>query len=167
MNDLLKSSLTESKFNMWRACIAILVIDNKLDSKEKDWFEAKLKHIPFNDEQLSRLHNDLVDKVSFLEIIPAITDKRDRAFLLHQIRVLGHIDGRFDESERSAFKNLEKIIIEKLDVEGIRAEIEALEVSSYHEDEVYKVDNEHSAVEGLYKSFLKFLNPGDYKFPES
>lgn len=167
MTDLLKQSLTDSKFNMWRACIAILVIDNRLDDKEKSWFEAKLKHIPFSEEQLAVLHADLANRVSFRDILPEISDKRDRAFLLHQIRVLGHIDGRFDESEKEAFKTLEKIILEKLDVEGIRAEIEALEIASYHEDEVYKVDNEHSAVEDLYKSFLKFLNPGDYKFPES
>jgi len=166
VGNIVKDELTESKFNMWRACVAILIIDNNLDDKEKSWFESKLQQIPFSTEQLDILRDDLRSGLRFEEIIEKVADRRDKAFLLHQVRVLGHLDGNFDKFERDAFVKLETIILKKLDLEGIRSEIEELDKSSYHEDEVYKSHNESSAIEGLYKSFLKFINPGEYKFPE-
>ncbi len=165
MNQLLKKSLTDSKFQMWRGCMAIILIDGKIDPKEEDWIEKKLKLIPFSAEQMTILLRDIKTGVQLSHLIPLITDKRDRAFLLHNIRVLGHIDGHFDNKEKEAFKNLENQILKGLDLDAISLEIEEMEKESYNENEVFKVDNEAVVSERLLKSFMKFISPGDYKFP--
>jgi hypothetical protein len=39
-------------------------------------------------------------------------------------------------------------------------------IQRYHEDEVYKTYNSNSIFEKTFNNFLKFINPGDYKFPK-
>lgn len=160
----MSNKLTESKFHMWRGCVAILLIDKKVHEKELKWFEEKIRGLDLSDEQRQIIFNDLEKSVSFEEIIPLVTNKADKAFLLHQVRVLGHLDGEFDSEEKEAFRKLEMVILDKLDIEGIRAEVEKMEIESYHIDEVYRPINEHSIFERECMKLLKILNMGDYKF---
>ena len=55
--------------------------------------------------------------------------------------------------------------MKKIDITNLNNLIAEDERASYHEDEVYKVDNKHSFVEKLFKGLQKTLNPGDYKYP--
>ena len=159
--NMLKNSLTDSKFHMWRACMGIIHLDRVVTSEEKQWAEEKIKYIPFSKEQEAILQNDLDNGVALSSLIPKITDKKDLAFLLHQIRTIGHVDGDFGKQEREAFDQLEEAIMKNLDIEALEKVIEKMEFDSYKEDEVFKLTNKDSKLEKVLRNAQKFINPGD------
>ena len=81
--------------------------------------------------------------------------------MLHQVRVLGNIDGDYDETEKAAFKAVEKVVLNGLDLKGLQAEVETLEKDSYHKDVVFKSNNKASIFESISNGFLKMINKDD------
>ena len=159
------TEVNDSKFNMWRACIAAVHLDNKVTNEERKWVEEKIQKLPLTPSQRDILKDDLEHGKKFEEAYQKITDKVDLAFLLNTLRVIGYLDKDFSAVENANFKKLEAIILKGLNLPEITAQIEALELQSYHESEVYKDNNPSSKIEHVYHSFMKWINPGDYKFP--
>ena len=158
--------MSVSKFNMWRSCVAVVHLDNKVTTEERKWIEEKIQKLPLTNEQRLALKSDLETPMNFEEAITKITDKKDLAFLLNTLRVIGYLDKVFSELERQSFNKLESLVLKGLDLKAIAAEVEAIEIASYHEDEVYRNTNRASLFENIFHSFMKFINPGDYKFPK-
>ena len=158
--------MSESKFNMWRACVSIVHLDSVVTSEERKWVEEKILKLPLTIDQAAILKADLAKPLNFEEAFKKVTDKSDLAFVLNTLRVVGHLDKNFSTTEKESFNKLEKIILANLDLKAMAAEVEAIELASYHEDEVYKNNNRESIFELLFHTFMKFLNPGDYKFPK-
>lgn len=156
----------ESKFNMWRACIGAIWIDGELDVTEEKWISEKINNLPFTEEQRETLRSDLKGNIDFDQVLANITDKKDRAFLAHQMRVIGHLDQDFSQHEKDLYESWNKLVLKGVDLEALEKIIEEDEKASYHEDEVYKVNNRHSIFERVHRSVQRALNPGDYKFPE-
>lgn len=157
----------DSKFNMWRGCIGVIWIDGKVDEKEQEWMKEKLNSLPFTPEQKVVLEQDLANGVRLESVLPQITDRKDRAFLAHQVRVIGHLDGEYSSDEKEFYEKWNKIILDGVDLDFFNALIEADEKASYHEDEVYKVANKTSIFENVHRSAQKIMNPGDYKYPQN
>lgn len=157
--------IDDSKFSMWRACIGVIYLDKKVTKEEKKWAEEKFEALNFSEEQKAILVNDLANGVAIESLHDKITDKRDMAFLLHMMRVISNLDNNFSSEEKAAYQKLENSIMKKIDVQKITNEVKAIEVASYHEDEVYRNNNPASFLEGLFNAFRKYLNPGDYKLP--
>jgi len=61
---------------------------------------------------------------------------------------------------------LENKILSNINLASIEKEIRVMEKHSYHEDEVYKINNQSSLFELIYKEFMRFIHPGEYKFPK-
>ena len=156
----------ESKFNMWRACIGVIWIDGIVGSEEEKWILDKISNLKFTDEQKQTLLSDLENNINFEEVLSKITDKKDRAFLAHQIRVISHLDNDFSSEEKELLENWNRLVLNGVDLKELEGVISILERESYSEDEIYKVGNKHSLFENVHKSFQKFVNPGDYKFPK-
>jgi|SaaInlStandDraft_2_1057019.scaffolds.fasta_scaffold128081_2 tellurite resistance protein len=165
MSSILKDTLTESKFNMWRACIAIIHLDGKITPEEKEWAEEKIKLIPFNADQENILIGDLQGGVELSSVILKVEDKKDKAFLVHMVRVIGFIDGDFSSSEKRACEKLEQAILKNIDLAPLEQEIKEMEKESYHKSNVYQQTNKKSKFEHMYLTMKKYMNPGDYKFP--
>ncbi|WP_127716869.1 TerB family tellurite resistance protein [Halobacteriovorax sp. HLS] len=161
----LKNEISDSKFNMWRACLAIISIDGRHSEEEKLWLSERARIVKFSKEQLETLERELKKPVDIESILPLITDKKDLAFLMHQIRVIGNIDGLYDEDEKAAFKKVESIVMKGIDLTSIEKEVQKMEDESYHEDVVYKSGNSASYLENWFLGFKKWINPGDYKEP--
>ena len=109
---------------------------------------------------------DLETGANFEEAFKKITEKQDLAFLLNTLRVIGYLDKNFSEIEKESFNKLEAIVLKGLDLKAITAEVEKMEIESYNEKEVFKNANKTSAFENIFHSFQKYLNPGEYKFPD-
>lgn len=164
---LLKSTLTDSKFNMWRGCMAVIRLDGKVTKEEQDFAIEKMIYIPFSKEQKNILIQDF-EKVTKLEaILPLISDKRDLAFLLHMVRVIGHIDHDYSVEERAAFELINDIVMKGIDLNAVESEIEKLEIMSYHEDSVFESSANNSLFEHFFNQLLKIANSGDFKFPKN
>ncbi|MDO9182746.1 MAG: hypothetical protein Q7U04_10070 [Bacteriovorax sp.] len=158
--------MTDSKFNMWRSCVAAVHLDGLVTSSERKWVEEKIQKLPLSNEQRLILIADLETKNNFEEAFKKISDKKDLAFLLNTLRVISFLDNSFSEVEKKSYQNLEAIVLKGINLEAITAEIESMELESYHEREVYKDYNKASIFEHIHHSFMKYLNPGDYKFPD-
>lgn len=158
--------MDQSKFNLWRACFSFCFVDGFLDPKEEQWIKEKITNLPFTQDQKQTLVNDLKNPPDVETLLPLITKPADRGFLVNHLRLLSKIDSHLSSSEKVKIEAVNKAVLSKVDLVGLDKLIEADEKASYHEDEVYKVDNKHSYVEHLVKGLMKILNPGDYKFPD-
>lgn len=158
--------MDDSKFNLWRASFSFCFIDGFLDPKEELWIQEKIMTLKFSPEQVKILMNDLKQPPAIESLLPLITRPADRGFLVNQIRQLTRIDFHVSEEEMKKIQEVQKAVLSKIDLESLKAQVAQDEMSSYHEDEVYKVHNQHSYVERIVKSLMKMLNPGDYKFPD-
>lgn len=156
----------ESKFHMWRACIGAIWIDGDLDPAEEEWIIERINQLKFTDEQRRILQEDLHSNIDFPNILLKITDKKDRAFLAYQIRVIGSLDNDFSEHEKELYKNWNELVLSQIDLAYWESKIAALEEDSYHVDEVFKVVNKHSVFEKTHRMFQKMTNFGKYKFPD-
>jgi hypothetical protein len=153
--------MSESQFNMWRSCVAAVHLDNLVTSEERAWVEDKINKLPLSHDQRLILIADLEIAGNFEQAFKKITDKKDLAFLLNTLRVIGYLDKDFSAVEKESFKNLETIVLKGINLEAITSEIEAMGLQSYHEDEGYKNNNRASSFERVYHSFMKFLNTGE------
>ena len=102
----------DSKFNMWRACFAALWADGKLTSEEKEWALNKINTLRFSDNQKQTLLDELETEADFTAIVEQVIDKRDRAFLAHQIRVISHLDGDFSNEEKALLKSWKGLVMQ-------------------------------------------------------
>lgn len=148
--------VNDSKFNMWRATMAVIYLDGKVSSEEKTWAESKIADLPFSDEQRKIIHGDLSKGLKIATVLPFITHKPDMAFLLHLMRTIGHIDGCYDEVERAEFKKLEGQILKGLDLVSLEKEIQTMEDESnaLKKDEVI---NKNSIIEKAIINFKWWL----------
>lgn len=158
--------MDQSKFNLWRACFSFCFVDGFLDPKEEQWIKEKLTSLPFSQDQKQTLMSDLKNPPDVEKLLPLITKPADRGFLVNHMRLLSKIDSELSAPEKAKIDSVNKAVLSKIDLVGLDKQIEADEKASYHEDEVYKVNNKSSFVEHVVKGLLKVLNPGDYKFPD-
>ncbi len=158
--------INESKFNMWRACVAIIYLDKAIAPEEQKWVEEKIQKLPLTNEQRIILKNDLAMGIVLEDVLPKITDKIDLGFLVNTYRVLAHLDNNFSVDEKEALHKLEAQILKGLDLKKLESEIQTMEKESCHESEVYKNYNSASILENTFNDFMKGLNPSDYKFPK-
>ncbi len=151
----MKNEISESKFNAWRACLAVLLIDSKITPEEKKWFEEKLKIIPFSLEQKNILINDFKNGVELESLLPQITDKVDRAFLVDNFRIIANLDRNFSKIEMEKFKNLEAKILKELNLKDLSEKIQKMENDSYSKSSQSQTQNSKSIFENLISSFIK------------
>lgn len=149
--------MTDSKFNMWRSCVAAVHLDNVVTPEERQWVEEKLKSLPFTNDQRQILKDDLEKGSNFEESFKKITDKKDLAFLLNTLRVISYLDHDFSVAEKKSFNNLEAIVLKGVNLERITAEVEAIREHSFSKEEVYKDYNSASKFEHIFHAFMKFV----------
>jgi hypothetical protein len=158
--------MDKNKFNLWRASFSFCFVDGFLSSEEKSWIETKMNDLPLTPAQKSMLMNDLLNPPNISALLPQITNPVDRGFLVNNIRMLAKIDQDLNASEKAKIEQVTKEILAKIDLVQLNQVIQDDEHASYHEDEVYKIDNKHSYTEAILKRLSRFINRGDYKYPE-
>ena len=154
--------VSESKFNMWRACVAIIHADGKVDPAEQKWFNERIDFGGFSEEQRSALKEDMQTGVSFSDVIGKVTEKKDRAFLLSQVRVISNLDHDFSDVEKNIYHDLEKDVLADVDVDHMEEVIADMEQQSFKEDENYKNHNKNSWMEWMFNSFTSWYPDEDH-----
>jgi uncharacterized membrane protein YebE (DUF533 family) len=66
--------MPESKFNMWRSCVAAVHLDGLVSKEERKWVEEKIQKLPVSAEQILILMADLESSGNFEEAFSKITD---------------------------------------------------------------------------------------------
>lgn len=149
----INQSVNDSKFNMWRACVAVVHLDLVVTPEERKWVEEKIRTLPLSNDQRLILIRDLEIGNNFEDCFAKITDKVDKAFLLNTVRVISYLDHSFSQVEKDSFKKLESIILKDLDIDEITKQVEHLGLKSVHENKDKK-----SIMESITSAFDNFLN---------
>jgi len=148
--------LNESKFNMWRACIAIIHVDGNIAKEELQWAMEKINSIKMSSDQKNLLNEDLKKSPDLKDLLKKITHKPDLAFLLHMVRVISHLDNNYSSQEKDTYNALEKMILKGIDLEEIEHLITDLKEKDKFSD--FEVTNKKSIFEKSFKSLLKVIN---------
>lgn len=109
----------ESKFNVWRACIGVIWSDGKVDPQERSWIEDRIEKLLFTPEQKQTLKSDLETNIDFKAVVDKISRPADRAFLVHQIRVISHMDGHQSPEEQKLLKTWSDYVLNKVDASAL------------------------------------------------
>lgn len=142
--------MTESKFYMWRAAVALIHVDGEVSSEETAWIRSHLAKIPFSECQWEILICDMEKPVRLDDLIPHIHDAKDRASLLHFAHILFRKDGLVT-IEESTLKKLEQKILESIDMMGTLKSLEAHNAKL----ELHQIE-EKKKRKGLFKSLIYY-----------
>lgn len=108
--------MDDSKFNLWRAVVSLAHVDGRVLEDEASWIRGMLIRLPFTDEQRKILENDLDMEADVRLLVDKITDRKDKATLLHFANMLFKVDGHFDCREQKVFKDLETEVLQNQEV---------------------------------------------------
>ncbi len=112
----MNSEIDESKFNLWRGVVALAHVDGRVLEEEASWIRGMLIRLPFTDEQRATLESDIDNEGDIEAILNKITDRKDKATLLHFANMLFKVDGHFDCSEKATFKKIEEKVLQNSEV---------------------------------------------------
>jgi hypothetical protein len=105
MNNLLKI-LTDSRFAMWRAVIAVMHLDKIVMPHEVNYALKCLKNVPLSDEQRQILLDDMVSPVALEDVFNEITHPQDCADFFRYARELSWADGEMTAVEEQMISKL-------------------------------------------------------------
>ena len=93
-------SISESRFNMWRAVTAMIHVDDVVRPHEINFILENTKSLTLSKEQLEMLTEDLRTPGNIEEHFSKITLLRDKEDFFHLARAIAWSDGEFDEREQ-------------------------------------------------------------------
>jgi hypothetical protein len=112
-------ALSESKFNMWRATVYLVMVDGKITKEESQWLKDYLFKAKFSEEQKKIIQEDINShSTKFSEIYSKITHPPDRATLVHFANMIFKRDGEFHSTEKEFLEKLQKSVMSKVDMES-------------------------------------------------
>ena len=148
--------MNESKFNMWRGCVAIVFLDGVVSPEERKWVEEKCTKLPLSDAQRQILLKDLAQGVKLENVLDKVTDKPDRAFLVNTFLVLANIDKNFAPIEKENFKKLEALILKGVNLKEAALEAKSISISAYENKSKDKSYNGYSLFNLMVEHFKKY-----------
>ena len=118
------AEITESRLAMYEGIIALAWADHDLDANEKQELHALIDGNPrFTDEQRSKLHNDVDNKLLLKEVWSRVTEKRDRARILDMAHRIFLKDGKYCANEKELYDTFLAEHLETLDAEEMQQEV--------------------------------------------
>ena len=148
----MNAQVSESRFNMWRAVIALAHADHIVTPEEREFIQQKLDKIDFSPEQANQLREDLQTAQPVSEILPHITEPQDRSMLIYYGRLLVWSDGEYDAQEERLLRMLKNDVTSKVDMDKAM-----LEAKSYAER--YANDYERSLSDEEDRQNRKMMAP--------
>lgn len=154
-----KTPLTQSKFAMWRAAVALAHADKNLSPEEEGLIHDYLSHASLTEEQQKILETDIKNGITLDSILPEITETKDRAHLINFARVLFHIDGEFCDAEKEILEKLNQYHQSTLNLNEAFASARD-EVDSFDEKEQLRMSREKKS-QSFFENAFEFLTRKD------
>jgi len=152
------TTVSESRFNMWRALVALVHTDHKVMEEECDFFIRRFDAIPFTEDEKNILRQDLTTAQNVSELYALITDKEDRGTLIYFARLLFWCDGEFHAQEDAILQHLHQQTISKLDLEAIMTEVNSEVRNTMTEYDINMESKQQNS--GPWSAFLFALSSG-------
>lgn len=97
--------ISESRFYMWRAVVAMIHADEVVKPHEINFIFESTKNVPFNAEQRQIVSEDIETPRDIQEMFGKITNPRDKEEFFHLARAVAWSDGDLDVREESILKH--------------------------------------------------------------
>jgi uncharacterized membrane protein YebE (DUF533 family) len=141
--------LNNSRFNMWRAVVAMAHADGVVTLPELSFINEYLKEINLSSSQREVIGEDLRNAQDIIVLFSQITEQQDQVDFFALARALSWSDGDFDAQEKKIIKRLEGQMLDKWEV---------IEESRIICQEVELCDNQWSFKTERSKNLFGFLN---------
>ena len=102
----MKSFVSESRFNMWRAVIAMIHADKVVRPHEVHFIMEKTKDLDLSDERRAILAEDILTPRDIGPLFRAIDNSRDREDFFHLAQSVCWEDGELDAREIAMLKHV-------------------------------------------------------------
>jgi uncharacterized membrane protein YebE (DUF533 family) len=160
MNDIIEE-VSESRFFMWRAVVAMAHADKIVEPEEKELIESYLSKIPFSEQQKEILRRDLEKQRDVAQMFELITDPEDQGEFFQFARMLVWSDGDYDAQEKKILEYLEHIQMRSLNRDRLREMVKLSRQDSrlqrLREDEMLAGEASHRlSIGAIFKSFFGF-----------
>lgn len=102
------TSLSDSRFHMWRAVFALAHADGHVSDAERRFMEIYLSRLQLTHEQRQVLTADITQAQDVASMFSKITGEKDAEDFFNFARLLVWCDGDFDEQEKRIMEMLRK-----------------------------------------------------------
>lgn len=104
-----REDLTESRFYMWRAVVAMVHADGVVTPHEVTFVNDYINDINLNRKQLQIIGEDLQTPQDVYDMYAHITDLQDKKDFFALARALSWCDGDYDGQEKKIIECLEEV----------------------------------------------------------
>ncbi len=115
--------MDESRFNMWRAVVAMIHADNVVQPHEVNFILENTRNLKLSESQRTTLVGDISHPADIAALFRGITNRRDKEDFFHLARAISWADGHLDDDEEDMLAQMRKISMEKQDEELLRSSI--------------------------------------------
>jgi hypothetical protein len=147
---------SDSHFYMWRAVFAMAYADGSLALEEQGLLYDYLDTVPFSDEQLEILREDVATPQDVDEMFLRVTEPEDRRIFFEMARTLVWCDGDYDAQEKVIIERLKRLA----DTQGDDY-LEELNISNDNSSGDFLKDLRSSYENGGLAAILKKIVSGD------
>lgn len=109
-------SLSESRFNMWRAVTAVIYADEVVKPHEVNFILENIRSLPLSEEQREILTRDLNEPGDIGGFFRKISSPRDKTDFFHLARALSWSDGEFSLREKELLENIRLLAVAPSDM---------------------------------------------------
>lgn len=117
-------SLSESRFNMWRAVTAMIHADGVVRPHEINFILENTRKLTLSAEQLETLTEDLRTAGSVVDFFGKITQPKDRHDFFHLARAIAWSDGDFDQREQDLLASIRELAVSPSDIAVVKESVD-------------------------------------------
>lgn len=118
--------IDDSKFNMWRAIVALVHADGKQHPDEDQFLSETFSKLPFTTQQRQTLEQDLKSSKDVEKFYDKISLPADRSYFIYFARLLFWSDGDFHRQEEAIFSRLHSKTMSKVDLENVMHSVDMI-----------------------------------------
>jgi len=147
--------ISDSRFHMWRAVISMVHADGVVTPHEMAFVQESIKDINLSPSQLEIIGQDLKIAQDSYEMFTRITNPDDKKDFFSLARAVSWCDGDLDKQEKLILKNLEKIHMNKEEVDMLTQSRDVISEIQLCQNQwnMKGGDNSNSSMFGFFKRF--------------
>ena len=101
--------MNKSRFNMWRAVVAMIHADNVVQPHEIHFIAEQTKNLDLSEEQRGIVNDDMQTPQDINSFFHGMTNPKDKEDFFHFARALSWSDGVFSVNEKDLLENLRNL----------------------------------------------------------
>lgn len=118
-----QKQVSDSRFHMWRAVVAMAHLDGKVVQEERDFLQHYIETVPFTHEQKQTLRADIEKEQSVTEMLKQVTEAEDQSQFFQFAKMMIWADHDLAPEESHKLEQLMDSQMEALDQPYLRKQM--------------------------------------------